>query len=66
VEKKLIGERLRELRGDISREQLAVALGVTSQAIFNYETGARIPSDEMKIKIANYFNRTVQEIFFSD
>ena len=59
-----IGERLRMLRGDRSREQVAVAIGVTAQAVFNYENGTRIPTDDLKMKIAKVFGCTVQEIFF--
>lgn len=59
-----IGERIRKLRGDTSREALAIAIGVTAQAICNYETGARVPSDAIKCKIAEYFGVTVQEIFY--
>lgn len=64
VQKEVIANRLRELRGRRSREEVAVGIGVTAQAIFNYETGARIPSDDIKVKLADYFGRTVQEIFF--
>lgn len=62
--RKEIGERLRKLRGDESREVVAIAAGVTSQAISNYESGIRIPSDDVKCKLANHFKRTVQEIFY--
>lgn len=66
MEKSKIGERLLALRGGKSREEVGAAIGITSQAVFNYETGARIPTDDIKLKIAKYFNRTVQEIFFDD
>lgn len=62
--RKEIGERLRKLRGDESREVVAIAAGVTSQAISNYELGIRIPSDDVKCKLADHFKRTVQEIFY--
>jgi len=66
VEKSKIGERLRVLRGDRSREEVGAAIGTTSQAVFNYETGARVPTDDIKRKIAAFFGCTVQEIFFDD
>lgn len=31
-----------------------------------YETGKRIPSDDVKVRIAKYYDTTVQEIFFDD
>ena len=33
----VVGERLRALRGEKSREEVAMAIGVTAQAICNYE-----------------------------
>lgn len=60
-----IAEIPRELRGNRPREEVAIACGVTAQAISMYETGARIPSDEVKQRIAEFYHRTVQEIFYS-
>ncbi len=60
----VIGERLRRLRGSRSQKEVADALGVTTMAISFYETGKRIPSDEMKLKIADYYNRSVAFIFY--
>lgn len=59
-----VGERLRNLRGESSREAVAIAVGVTAQAISNYECGIRTPSDDIKVKLANYFGKTVQSIFY--
>lgn len=59
-----VAERLIRLRGDRSREEVAKAVGVSVSAIAMYENGERIPRDSIKIKLATYFNRTVQEIFF--
>ena len=61
-----IGSKLRELRGEKNAEEVAKALGVTPQAVYMYERGERIPRDEIKIRIAKYFGRTVTEIFFAD
>lgn len=52
------------LRGKRSRETVASALNISVSALAMYETGARIPRDETKKKIAAYYNKTVQEIFF--
>ena len=59
-----IAQKLRQLRGLKSREEVAIACNVTAQAIAMYETGARIPSDAVKIKLADFFHCTVQELFF--
>ncbi|HBB61475.1 MAG TPA: XRE family transcriptional regulator [Lachnospiraceae bacterium] len=61
-----IAETLRRLRRDRgeTQEELADALGVTASSIGMYETGERIPRDEVKIKIAQHFNLSVGDIFF--
>jgi len=59
-----VGDRLKQLRGDMSQAELAAALGVTRQTISNYEAETRVPPDEIKIKIAKFFGKTVQDIFF--
>ena len=59
-----VAERLIKLRGIKSREEVAKSVGVSVSAISMYENGERIPRDDIKIKIAEYYNRTVQEIFF--
>lgn len=58
------GNRLRALRGEKSLEEVAKATGLTRSAIFMYETEERIPRDENKVALANYFGKTVQELFF--
>ena len=57
-----IAEKLIGLRGKKSREEVAKALGLSISAISMYENGERIPRDSIKIKIANYYNKSVQEI----
>lgn len=65
---KSIGQRIKHLRSlkEISQTQLAQAIGVTRQAVCNYETGDSIPSDEMKMAIAQYFGESIEDIFFKD
>ena len=62
---KTIGKKLKKLRGEKTVKEVAEALGVTRQSIWNYENDIRVPRDEMKIKIAKLYNSSVQEIFFS-
>lgn len=62
---KEIGNRLKELRGDRPAQEVAQALGITRQAYWLYEAGERMPSDEMKVKIAEYFNVSVNMLFFT-
>lgn len=59
-----VAERLKKARGDKKREEVASAIGVSLSAITMYENGERIPRDETKIKLAEFYNKTVQELFF--
>lgn len=59
-----IAERLVKARGSRKREEVAAAVGVSLSAIAMYENGERIPRDETKIKLAKYYNTTVQKLFF--
>lgn len=61
-----IGEKLKCLREEkgISVDEMAKELDLTRQAVYNYENNSRIPRDEIKIKIAQYFKKSVEEIFF--
>lgn len=61
---KEIGERLKILRGDKARKEVADDLGISVSAVTMYENGDRVPRDEIKEKIAEYYNTTVQVIFF--
>lgn len=62
----IIGNRLIALRKDISREDVAAGIGVSISALAMYEQGNRIPRDEIKIKIAKFYNKSVQSIFFEE
>ncbi|WP_308655311.1 helix-turn-helix transcriptional regulator [uncultured Anaerococcus sp.] len=62
---KTIGQKLVTLRGEQDIEIVAKAIGVTKQAIWNYENDKRIPRDDIKRKIADYYNTSVGNIFFN-
>lgn len=64
MDKEVIANRLISLRGDKTQVDVAKALGISQSTYAMYETGKRIPTDEIKIKIATYYNTTVQDIFF--
>ena len=65
MDKIKIANTLRTLRGEKRREEVAIACKVSANAISMYETGARIPADDIKIKLAEYYGKTVQDIFYS-
>ena len=62
----LIANRLKAYRGNMTQKEVADAVGVTAMAISQYEKGERIPRDDVKVKIAKLFNKTVDEIFFAE
>lgn len=57
-------EVLIKLRGKRSRADVARDLGITERALQSYELGDRIPRDKIKTRIAEYYKRSVQHIFF--
>lgn len=59
-----VGRKLRKLRGKKKRRTVAKDIGVSESAYVKYERDERIPRDDVKIRIASYFNKSVQEIFF--
>ena len=65
MNKEIIAKRLVELRGDRTQSEIAKEINVGPSTYAMYETGKRIPSDAVKIKIARLFGKTVQEIFFT-
>lgn len=59
-----IAEKLVKLRGDKTQREVAESLGIPISNLAMYETGQRVPRDEVKIKIAKYYKKSVQSIFF--
>ena len=63
-----IGKRLSDLRrerGETTAE-VAMAIGSSQSAVSMYESGARIPRDDLKIELSRHFGVPVQQIFFAD
>lgn len=60
----MFGDRIRELRKSryMTQQDLANTLGVERSSISKYEKGAAIPSDELKIKLANLFDVSIDYI----
>ena len=60
------GDILRELR-QAKGKTIAVAakdIGITPSALSNYENNIRVPRDNIKIAISEYYKKPVQKIFF--
>lgn len=64
MRKNSIGKKLLKLRGVKSQEEVSAAIGISVSALSMYENGNRVPRDEIKVKLASYYNTTVQELFF--
>lgn len=47
-----------------TEDQLAELAGVTPDAIRAYETGDRVPRDEIKVTLSEILERPVEELFF--
>lgn len=59
------GKKLRALRGDRSQAEVAKQIGITKSSYAMYERDERVPRDEAKMKISNFFGVSVQELFFT-
>lgn len=64
MNKEVIAQRLVELRGNKSREEVSNSLGISISTLQMYENAQRIPRDSIKIQLAKYYGTTVQKIFF--
>lgn len=60
---KIIAEERK--KRNLSQKALSNILGVSQPTIWSLEHGERGASDELKVKIANYFNLSVEYIFFN-
>lgn len=56
--------RLLQLRGNLSRTEVANDLGITPQMLGAIERGDRTPSLALAKKIADYYGATMDNIFF--
>lgn len=62
-----LGNNLRRCRFDnneMSQADLADAVGVTRQSIHSIEKGKFVPSTLLALKLAKFFNKTVEDLFF--
>ena len=59
-----MNKTLRDARGNMSRKEVADALGISLSALSMYESGERVPRDELKRRMAKLYNTTVGRLFF--
>jgi len=65
--KQKLGNNIRRCRFDhneISQQELANEVGVTRLTIHSIETGKFNPSVLLALKIAYFFNKSIEEIFY--
>lgn len=60
------GQKLKALRGKKTQREVAENLKITKSALAMYENDKRVPRDEIKVRIADYYGETVQSLFFSN
>ena len=57
-------KRCRFENDDMSQESLAQEIGVTRQTIHSIEKGKFVPSALLALKIARFFNKSFEEVFY--
>ena len=65
VNAKVIGERLRSLRGKKKADEVSKAVGISNSALCMYERGERVPRDEVKVRLAQYYGQSIEAIFYT-
>lgn len=66
MDKKVIGEKLKKLRGDKTVRQVAGDVGISPSALTMYEMGERSPRPAVMVKLADYYGTTVGALFFAE
>jgi len=62
-----LGNSLKRCRfdhNDMTQEELAKSVGVTRQTIISIEKGRFVPSTLLALKLAKFFKKPVEDIFF--
>ena len=60
-----VAKTLRQLRGIRVRTGVARELGISYSMLCKIEDGKRIPGDELKQRIANYYGVPMEKIFYT-
>jgi putative transcriptional regulator len=64
--KRRLNLKIERLKRNLSQKDLAKKIGITSQAISDYETGRTNPNYNVMAKIAKELDATVDELFFNE
>lgn len=58
-----MGDKLRNLRGSKSVKEVCFACGISETALNAYENNERVPRDEVKLRLANYYGVKITDLF---
>lgn len=61
-----IRKNLVEARGEKTQSKVAKDLGLSVSSLSMYESGERVPRDEIKERMARYYGKTVGALFFGE
>lgn len=61
-----IANRLKDARGTIPRKDVCKAIGISLNTLMMYENGKRVPRDGIKIKLARFYNKSIEDLFFAE
>ncbi|MDR6226639.1 helix-turn-helix domain-containing protein [Desmospora profundinema] len=59
-----MARKLVHLRGARSRTEVAGQLHISVSALQMYENGRRVPRDDIKVKLAQYYGVSVEYLFY--
>ena len=67
LDAKVIGERIKNLRENMnmSRSELCKEADISQSALTMYETGQRIPRDEVKLRLSRCLNTSLEGLFYA-
>ena len=65
MNKEIMAQKLRDLRGELPRETVSNAVGISKSALSMYEQGERVPRDSVKLRLAKFYGKSVEFIFFN-
>jgi len=64
IKKRRLNLKIERMKRNLSQKELAKKIGITSQAISDYETGRTNPNYRVMAKIAKELDSSVDELFF--
>ena len=60
-----IAEKLKDARGSRTRKDVCESVGISLNALMMYENGKRIPRDEIKVRLARLYGKSIEDLFYA-